>query len=77
MDIELKNSIRNSIWAFSIVSIVSFVFGGIYTEIIGEGIGFSLENIIYALLGSLLAGAIFFMPVFVFSLMYYYFKNKR
>ena len=77
MDISLQKSVRNGIWGFVIGTTFSFVYGGIYTEMINEGLGFSIENIFLAFIGAIFAGVILFIPIFVISLIVFYFKTKK
>jgi len=77
MDVSLKKSIRNGLYAGIIITLFSFIYGGIYTEMIVEGIGFSLGNILLAIIGAVFAGIPFFLLVFVISLIVFYFKEKR
>ncbi len=77
MDETVKKSIRNGLYALCAVWVISFVYGGIYTEIIGEGIGFSINNIFFAAIGAIIAGVPFFLLMFIGSLIFYYFKTKK
>lgn len=77
MDKNLKKSIRNGLYAFIPIALLTFFYGGIYNEMIVEGMGFSLENMMFALIGSIIAGVYIFLPVFVISLIYFYFKTKN
>lgn len=61
MEKKIKTSL--SIWA--LVSAFSFIVGGIYTEMIKEGLGFSLSNILLALAGAVLAGVPFFIGAYL------------
>ncbi len=76
MDQSLKKSIRNGLISFCIFSFISLMFG--ILELMEEG--FSLVNIVWLLLGVTWIGVISFIPVFIISLIYFYFKenqNKR
>ena len=77
MDIHIQKAIRNGIWPFVIMAGIIFIYGGIYTEMLQEGLGFSLGYILLALLGSLIGGVPFFLLSFVVSLIYFYFKSKK
>jgi len=54
--------------------LLSFVYGGIYTEMYSEGLGFSLENILLAGLGALLPAVIVFVIALIIT--YIYHKSK-
>jgi uncharacterized membrane-anchored protein YitT (DUF2179 family) len=65
--------------ALAILGTFSFLYGGIYTEMIQEGLGLTIGNILLAFVGAfLIAGVLVaFIPVFVISLIVYYVKNKK
>ena len=77
MDIDLRKSIRNGLYASCIVSVLTLFFGLIYTEFITEKLPVNFENLLFGLLGIILAGVMFFIPIFVISLIYFYFKTKK
>ncbi len=66
IEIILKKAIRNGLIAWVILSLISFIYGGIYTEMISEDLGFSFSNILWALFDSIFVGSIIF--VFILSL---------
>lgn len=77
----LRKSIRNGFYGFFIMFLISFIYGGIYTEMISEGLGISFYNIILALIGSIYYSCNIFIPIFIISIIIYYLKennkNKR
>ena len=79
MSKTLKKSIRNGLIGLVLLGTFSFIYGGIYTEIIQEGLEITTSNILLALVGAyLISGLIFaFFPVFIVSLIIYYFKHKE
>ena len=79
MNKTLKKSIRNGLIGLVLLGTFSFIYGGIYTEMIQEGLGFSFKNILMALAGAyFISGLILaFFPVFLISLIVYYFKSRR
>jgi len=78
MDKALSNSIRNGFIGLVIVFLISFIFGGIYGEMIKDGGGVTAENIVWAFFGAILVSVpTGFILVFVISLIVYNFKNKK
>lgn len=75
MDLTLKNSIRNGLRGI-IVGIVISLISGIYNIISGV-YDLTFVNLLLTLGGVLLIGIYFFMPVFIVSLIFYYFKYKN
>lgn len=75
MDITIKKSIRNGLYVWIVISIISLGFG-IYDLATGfeelNGI-----NIFYTLIGVIIAGVFPFITAFVISLVIYYFKEKK
>ncbi len=61
MSDSTQKALKVGLIAWAIVSSLSFIFGGIMGEIIGEGLGFSITNILFALLGAIFAGIPFFL----------------
>jgi hypothetical protein len=64
---EFNKPLKYSLIVGGIVSAFSFFYGGIYTEMIQEGIGFSLENILLALVGAIIAGLPFFIITLIIT----------
>ena len=58
-----------------IVFLFSFFYGGIYTEIFVEGLGFSIWNLFLNFLGSIIIGILYSIPVLVISYIYYRSKD--
>ncbi|KKN58809.1 hypothetical protein LCGC14_0548150 [marine sediment metagenome] len=73
MDQSLKKAIRDGLISSSIISFISYMFG--IVEIMEEG--FSLINMALSLIGVMWIGIISFTPVFVISLIYFYFKERK
>ena len=77
MEKTTKNAIRNGFIAWIILSIFSFFYGVIYTEIIKEGLEFSGTGIFLSLLASILiAGSLGYLSVFSITIIYYFLKNN-
>jgi Fe2+ transport system protein B len=49
-----------------IVSSFSFLYGGIYTEMIQEGLGITPGNLLQALVGAVIIGLPFFLVAYLF-----------
>jgi hypothetical protein len=78
MDKTLKKSIRNGSYAFIIMLSFTFFYGGIYNEILTEGLDFTLYNLILIIIGSIFSGLVIgFIPVFIISLIIFYLKDKK
>lgn len=75
MDLTLKNSIRNGLIGMIVGALLSLCFG-IYNFISGVVV-FSFDGLLLTLGGVLLVGIYFFKPVFIVSLIIYYFKYKN
>jgi len=61
----MERRIKTSLIIGALVSGISFLFGGVYTEMIKEGLGFSLSNTLLALAGAVLAGVPFFIGAYL------------
>ena len=72
MDKSLNKAIRNGLISFCIFSFITLMFGII--ELIEEG--FNFINISLLLIGITLIGSIFFTPVFMITLIYFYYFRK-
>lgn len=78
MDVTTSKSVRNGLIGWAILAAISFLYGGIYTEMMVEGLGFSLQNVLLALFGAILVTLIpGFVLVFAISLIVFYIKNKK
>jgi len=75
MDVTLKKSVRNGLRGFLVGTILSLI-SGIY-DLISGVYDFSFINLLWTLGGVLLIGIYFFTPVFIVSLIVYYFKDKN
>jgi len=70
--VEVKQSnLKISFLVWGAVSLFSFVFGGVYTEMVKGGLGISISNLLYALLGAVAVG----FPFFIASLIMLYVKD--
>ena len=72
MDQSLKKAIRNGLISFCIISFITLMFG--IVELMEEGV--TLVNIGLLLVAIIWVGTIFFTPVFIITLIYFYFKVK-
>lgn len=61
----MEQKVRRSLWVWAVVSAISFFAGGVYTEMIKEGLGFSLSNLLLALVGAVLTGVPFFIGAYL------------
>lgn len=78
MSEALEKSVRNYKWCVIVLGIISFLYGGIYTEMIVEQyIEFTLWNILIALICGFLVAAYISIPIFLFSLVIFHIKEKR
>ena len=75
MDETLSKSIRNGFYAWVIISVISFGFG-IYDFITGYE-EFSGINLIWTVLGAIIASLPFFLLIFAISLIVFYFKRNK
>ncbi len=73
IDQSLRKAIRNGLISFCIISFITLLFG--IVELMEEG--FSLINITALLIAMIWIGIILFTPVFIISLIYFYFKEKK
>lgn len=71
----LKKSIRKGLFIGLTISLISFFYGGIYTEMYIGGLEPSFLNFIYALIGSLIFGFIFYCIIFILSFSFLYIKE--
>ncbi|MBI2147167.1 hypothetical protein HYU19_01670 [Candidatus Woesearchaeota archaeon] len=77
MDKKIRASVRNGVYAMVILFSFSFLYGGIYTEMIKEGVSFSAGNLLLAFIGALFMSIpLGFIPVFVISLIVYHLRGK-
>jgi len=70
MDIKVEKALKYGSWGYIILALFSFFYGGIYTEMIVEGLEMTIGNLIYSILGALFVGIIGFVIVFVISLVF-------
>ncbi len=77
MDISLRKSIRNGLITWAILAPISFFYGALYTEIYLVGESFTFYNVIIGLISAILITSIFFIPTFIISLMYFYFRERK
>ena len=75
MDLMIKKSLRKGVIGGVVLFLLSFLYGGIYTEIIKEGLEFSFVNLLAGVVGALFFGAIAFVLVFLISLVVYLIKK--
>lgn len=66
----------NRVFLGLVVFLISFIYGGLYNEMYLEGLGFTLENILWAILGALLVGFIPFLVALILSYIYYNTRNQ-
>lgn len=74
MEKSLRTSIRNGLFGWMIMFFVSLSFG-VYDLFSGYE-ELNIINIILTIVGAILTTTIFFLLVFVISLIYFYFKEK-
>ena len=77
MDKSLRKSIRNGLITWAIFAPISFFYGALYTEIYLAGESFTFYNIVIGLVSAIAATSLFFIPIFIISLVYFYFKERR
>ncbi len=77
MDESLKKSIKNGLISGGIFAFITFFYGGIYNSFILGRDELILSNIVLILAGTIFSGIMFFTPVFIVSLIVYYFKDKK
>ncbi|RMF90689.1 MAG: hypothetical protein D6733_03105 [Methanobacteriota archaeon] len=65
---NMEKRLRKALAVWAAVSIFSFLAGGVYTEMIKEGLGFSPANILFALIGAALIGIPFFIAAYLVQL---------
>lgn len=73
---EAKKVFKIPLIIWVCIFLISFFYGGIYTEIYIEGLPFTLENILLAILGAVMAGFFFFLLTLIVSYIYYKTKEK-
>lgn len=76
MDEILEKSLRNGLIVGCVFFFIAFLYGGIYNEMIIEGMGITIANILWALFGSVFGGLYALVPVFILSLLVYYIIDK-
>ena len=75
MDVLIKKSVRNGLYATIGLFLFSFFYGGVYNGFVLEGIGWS--GLILSFFGAILVALLFgFTSVFGLSLIIYYLKDK-
>lgn len=79
MSQKTKKSVRNGLIGLILLGTFSFVYGGIYTEMIQEGLEVSIANILLAFIGGyFISGFVLaFVPIFLISWLIYSLKSKK
>lgn len=77
MDDSLKKSVRNGLYGWCILFLISFFYGGIYNEIYLGKESLTILNIIFAFIGATFIGLFLFIPIFIFSLLYFYLREIK
>ena len=73
---KITRILKKAIIVYFIVVAFSFCYGGIYTEMIKEGLSISFINIMFAVGGALVVGIPFFILAFILVFLYYWIKEK-
>ncbi len=77
MNNKTTKSLKIAITIYLIGVVISFFYGGVYTEMYLEGLGFNIINLLFALIGAFIVMIPILILAFVITFIVYYVKNKE
>lgn len=77
MDKQLNNSVKFGLIGWVLLSIFTFLYGGIYNQIMVQGMETTFKNIFLTMAGSVMIGFSAFQLLFATTLIIYYLKRNK